>query len=905
VNLVQRLRSRRRVDRDLAEELAGHIDSRTAELVAAGAGRGEARQQACRELGNTTLLIERGRDVWRFTLVENAWQDLRYALRQFRAAPVFAIAVVLTLALGIGANVAIFGAVNGLLIRTLPAVADPGSLVRLRSTGQNQMATGMSEYGYSRNVGGREVRATFSYPTYLALQQASRATSDLFAGAPLGTLTLASENIVDVADTFASTGNFYPGLGIQAVLGRSLNAADDKPGAQPAAMISYSYWRARFGGRPDVVGKGIRLNDVPLTIVGLLPADFVGVQRSTGEAPDVSVPLSLVGLLFPERAAALREPTYWWLQILGRLHPGATAAQVSGNLAGVFQASARAGFGSYLAGLPEKDRSLARNRDRKAVPDLLVDSASRGVYDAQADVIGTVTMIGAAVGLILLLVCANVANLLLSRAAARQRELAVRRSLGAPRSRLVRQLLTESLVLSLAGGLAGVVLAWCGRPLLPGAVGDAFTFDWRLWAFAFVVATLTGLAFGVVPALRGSDAAGRQAGAGRRIVPSRSRLGRSLVVVQVAVSLVLLIGAGLFVQTVRNLTAVDPGFDPSSILLFRVTPTPAAYARTALPGLYDRIADRIAALPGVRSVGFSQNTLLSGFQSMTTVFSAGERHGSVYRLVVSPTFFDTLGIPLLTGRMLSARDDGAAPKVALINRAAARAFFQTDSPLGRRFGYSLEDDAASEIVGVVGDVKYSDLRADAPPTIYLPQAQNPQPRINFEVRTAGAPASVIAEVREVLRNIDPNLPMTSVTTQTDAIGGGIASERALASTYSFFGVLATFVAAVGLFGLVSYGIAQRTNEIGVRMALGARSGRVLRLVMGESMGMVVLGIAIGLVAAVAAGGLIAAQLYGVAPLDVTTTVGATLLLLAISSVAAYFPARQAARVDPSCALRSE
>jgi predicted permease len=904
VNLFERLRGRREVDRDLADELAAHLDERLEELLRAGLSPEAARRQARRELGNATLLTERGRDVWRFAILEDAWQDLRYAGRQFRGAPAFTTTVILTLALGIGPNTVIFGAIDGLLIKTL-TVADPGSLVRLRYAGQNQMAMSRNDYGASaRDSSGREVRATFSYPMFLQLRQANRTMRELFAGAPLGTLNLVTDDAADVAETFASTGNFYSALGIQAVSGRILVPDDDRPTAPPAAMISYPYWRARFGGRPEAVGKVVRLNNVPLTIIGVLPRGFAGVQEPAGRAADVCVPLSVVGMLLPKDAARLGAATYWWLEVMGRLQHGATAEQVEGNLGGVFRSSARAGLDSYMSGLSAGERALARNRNRTAVPDLIVDSGSRGVYAPSEGVIRPLAMMGAAVGLVLLLVCANIANLLLSRSVVRQRDLAVRRSLGASRSRLVRQLLTESLLLALAGGAVGLAMAVWTVPLLPEAARPAFAFDSRLWAFVFALATLTGLACGVVPALRGSRAAVELKAAGRGIATSRSRLSQTLVVVQVAISLVLLIGAGVFVQTVANLGAVDPGFDPDPIVLFRVTPTPADYAPAQLPMLYDRIADGVNRLPGVSAVGFSHNALLSGGRNVTSIYSEGQSY-NVHRLIVSPQFFDTLRVPLLTGRGLSPRDDGTSPNVAVINRAAARAFFQAGNPVGRRFGYSVEDDAALEIVGVVSDIKYDSLREPAPPTIYIPQAQNPTPTVTFEVRTAGAPASVIAELSEAVRQVDANLPVTDVMTQANAIESRMATERALASTYSLLGALAAFAAAIGLFGLLSYSVARRTNEIGIRMALGARPGRVLRLVLGESMGMVALGIVIGLATAAAAGRLVAGQLYGVAPTDPETALGASLLMLVVASTAGYFPARRAARVDPIVALKAE
>ncbi len=581
---------------------------------------------------------------------------------------------------------------------------------------------------------------------------------------------------------------------------------------------------------------------------------------------------------------------------------------MQGNLGGVFQATARAGLDQYLAGLTDEERGRAFNRNRTDVPELVVDSAARGVYDVETDAARAGAVLAAVVGLVLLLVCANVANLLLSRSTARQKELAVRQSLGAARGRLARQLLTESLLLAALGGGLGVALGYWGRLLLPPLRGQAFVFDWRLFAFLAVITLLSGLVFGIVPALRASRSLDAELrAAGRSVAGGRSRLASALLVLQVAISLVLLVAAGLFLRTVINLRAVDVGFDPDSVVLFRVDPI-ASTENDARLRLYTSIAERVGALPGVRAVGLSNVAMLTGFINTSNMYVEGgsAADGSeIHRVVASPGFFDALRISVAAGRGFTARDDQHAPKVALVNQVAAREAFGGENPIGRRFGTSNEQRADLEIVGIVGDAKYDNVREAAPPTMYIPYEQASMPRAFFEVRTSVAPLSIVPSLREAVREVAPDLPVTDVATQAAEIEGLFVQERVFSQVCSLFGALAAIVAAIGLFGLMSYSVARRTNEIGIRMTLGAQPTRVLRLVLRESLVLVAIGIGLGVVAVVAAGRLVASQLYGLAPSDLVTIAGASLLMLVVSAVAGYLPARRASRVDPMVALRTE
>ena len=757
---------------------------------------------------------------------------------------------------------------------------------------------------------------TFSYPMYLQLVEANRTMSDLFASAPIGNVNVVVNGQADIASAFLASGNYYRALGVTARLGRTIVPDDDRPTAAPAAVISHEYWRTRFGGRPDVLGSLVRVNNAPVTIVGVLPPEFTGVQQAVDEAPDISIPMALEPQVTLPRSSLqgslLDAPNFWWVQVMGRLKPGVTAAQVHGNLSGVFQHSARADYDAFLSKRSPEEQSRFSPKDPSAVPELLVDSGSRGMYSVNASEFRAVLVLGGIVALVLLIVCANVANLLLSRAMARRPEISVRLALGATRGRLVRQLLTESFFLSALGGALGLLVARWAQPIMHSVTERTSPLDWRVLAFVAAVSTATALVFGIAPALTATrtDVSAALKKSARTVGRSGSGLGKSLVVAQVTISLMLLVGAGLFLRTVQNLRRVDLGFNPHNVLLFRISPALNRYDADRRNPLYVEIGDRLRAIGGVRSVAWSNPSLMSPQRFRSEIYIQGraypERRGDpIAGAIVSPSFFETMEIPLAAGRGFTERDTKNAPLVAIINEAAARLYFPDGSALGRRFGQELTESGQIEIVGILRDAKYNNVREAVPPTMYRSYHQGYAGSVTFEVRTAGDPLTAIPAVREAVRAVDPNVPIINVTTQQQEVENRFRQERLFAQAGTMFGGLALLVASVGLFGLMSYSVARRTHEIGIRMALGAERGDVLRLVMRESMILVLAGVLFGLAAAIAASRPIAGLLFGLAPADPMTIAAAIVLMLLLSSAAAYLPARRAARVDPMVALRYE
>lgn len=900
---------RTRHEQELADEIESNLQLQIEDNIRAGMSPEDARRAARRKFGSIDGAKEACRDRWGIPLLENLFRDAAYTVRILSQNKGWTFVAVLSLGLGIGANTAIFSAVNGLLLKTLP-VDDPHRLVRLKWAGPNDMATESGDYGYSGpDAAGRDVHGSSSYPMYEALLKSNRTLEDILAFSPVGNLNVVADGHAGAAWGLVASGNFFKVLGLRPALGRVFTVDDDEPSAPPVAVISHAYWARRFGNDPAVVGKVVTVTGVPVTIIGVMPAEFSGVNRlGDPSPPEIMSPLAHESQFSLRNRSRLTEPSNWWLYLMGRLKPGVRAEQVQGNLNGVFQQAARVGWNSYFKGLSAEGQ--ARNANRTAVPELHVDSGSRGLYDISPDTTRSMIILSAVSGLVLLIVCANVANLLLSRAAARQREMSVRLSLGATRPRLIGQLLTESVLLAFAGGGAGILIAYWGRQLLPAEAGQPSGLDWRVFVFAVALSVAAGIIFGLAPAFRTTalNLAASLKENSRNSSRSRTILSKSLIVLQVAVSLILLVGAGLLLRSLDNLRHTAVGFNPQNILLFRLNPLLNRYDQTRAAVLHSRVTEELRAIPGVRSVSTSDLWLLSGAEVIYGISVHGRQailneDARVHLIRVAPDFFKTMEIALLAGRDFTELDNRGATRVAIINESAARKFFSGGNPIGRAM--DLESNRNIEVVGVVADAKFANVRDAAPPTVYVSFLQWRIASMNFEVRTAGDPTAMIPQVEEAIRRIDPNLLVMDKSTQAAQLEERFSQERFFALSYSLFGLLAATLASIGLFGVMSYNVARRTNEIGIRIALGAGRGGLIRMVLKESLGLVGLGLAIGVAGALTASRLIASLLFGIAAMDAPTFAMATVLMILVSVAACWVPARKASRVDPMVALRYE
>jgi predicted permease len=915
---------------EIVEEVAQHLEDRYQELVASGATEDEARRVALEELSDEDLLARGLRRVEQEVKQEpivpgggggsnflaSVWQDLRYGLRMLVKNPGFTAVVVLSLALGIGANTAIFSLIDAVMLTTLP-VRDPGRLVLLNRTGRTD-----SHMMIATSDNGSDNESPFSYPTFEDFRARSQAFSSLFGFVSLGKANINIDGQANLAQGELITGDYFSGLGVAPILGRAITHGDEKPSAPRAAVISYGYWSRQFGHSPAAVGKSITVNGVPFTIVGVTPPEFFGVQP--GRAVDVWVPLVEEAKLLPYGMSStpgdrplFTSRDWWWLIIMGRLKPGVTEQQATPQLEVLFQQSITAGLKTPLK--PGFNLHIR------------LEPAAKGLALLRQEFSKPLWILMIVVGVVLLIACANVATLLVARSTARQKEIAVRLSLGAPRARLVRQLLTESVLLGGLGGALGLLFAYWGSHalmLLMSSGGEPLSMnvqpDARVLAFTAAVSVLTGILFGLAPALRSTRvdltpvlkaSGGSIGGASRR---TRLGLGKSLVVAQVSLSLPVLMGAGLFVRTLGNLEKVNLGFNQDHLLLFGIDPAKNGYKGERLNDFCGQLLARLQALPGVSSATISEVTLASGVQDHVGISieghkpKPGENMGVDWNNV-GPSFFETMGIRLLLGRGVEWRDSTTSPKVAVVNEAVARLFLEGRNPIGHRIspnnvfwkvGRGSQD---YEVVGMVQDAMYASLRNAPRPTVYVPFDQTPWLpwETHFEVRTVGDPLALVPSVRRVVRDLDPNLPLADVKTQTEQIAETLVQERLFARLSSFFGGLAVLLACVGLYGLMAYAVTRRTGEMGIRMALGAQRRDILRMIMRETLVIVVLGVAIGIPAALAATRFVRSMLYGLKTTDPLTTAVSALVMMFVALLAGYLPARRATKVDPMVALRYE
>ena len=835
--------------------------------------------------------------------------DLKFAFRQLLKNPGFTAVAVLTLALGIGANTAIFSVINTLLLRSLP-VKNPEELVLVTSLGR----TGP---GY-----------TFSYPLYEKLRDGGRSLSGLFATGGVFKRRMVASGLGGKDTEFIHaeevTGNFFAVLGVQATLGRTFTADDDRVGnPQAVAVISYNFWQRRFGADPAVVGKTIRFEDAPLTIIGVTPPDFFGFE--VGANPDLWWPMQMIPQVEKgDWGQRLKNAGSSWLRMMGRLSAGGNRRQAQTELDVIYQ--------RYLAEFASTRQSKWTGEMLRAIVErkLELQPGNTGWTRLRQQFRQPLFILTAVVGVVLAIACANVASLLLARAAARQREFSMRTALGAGRLRLMRQVITESVLLAVLGGVLGLFFAQGGTRVIlafmrlqENPVSFNVAPDTRVLLFTTAAALFSGLLFGLAPALRSSriDLASALKGTAGSVAGNASmqRLNQALVVVQVALSLVLLVGAGLFVRTLEKLKGLDAGFNRENVVLFDLDFT-RKLDPTRCAALYNELLARLEALPGVRAASFSTFYLLSGGSWMQRVIAEGYTPSPgediyCHGMKVSPRFFETMGTPVLSGRDFGPQDEppvgspkSNSPRTALINQTLARRYFGNANPLGRHFHFGDKLEPNYEIIGVVKDVKYRSLRDPAPPTFYLSSFQEPgdsDEGMTFTVRTAGTAGVLAGSIRSVLNEVDQTVQMRDLRMMNDVINGSIHRERVLAQLGGFFSVLALALACLGLYGVLSLAVVQRTREIGVRVALGARRTDLCSLVIGKGLKLVLCGSVIGLVGALAASRLVSSLLYGISANDPLTFAGVSLLLVFVAVLASWLPAHRATKVDPMQALRYE
>ena len=832
-------------------------------------------------------------------------QDLRYGLRMLLKRPGVTLVAVLSLALGIGANTAIFSLIDALMLKSLP-IHEPDRLV-LFGNGED---AGVSN-GFPR-----EKTDLFSFPFYRDVRQRSQTLEGVGALLSIpwtihGRITAnGTTSDIEKLNVQPVSGTYFPVLGVNASLGRTFTDADDQIiGNHPVAVISHSLWQTRLGGISNVVGQTIAIDQVVYTIVGVAPKEFFGT--TVGQSPDMWIPLAMQKKLPPAYWDGREDTGFQSLYVIGRLKTGVTTEQAQADVNLLFKQ-----WMLSAADNPPNERQKAGLQNAS----IELTSLRRGISDLRKQFSVSLKILMAVVGLVLLIACANVANILLANGAVRRREFAVRLAVGARRMRLVRQLLTESLLIATVGGLAGVLIAWWGSRtlvLMASDGPDSLPIDvrpnLRILAFTVIASLLSAVVFGVAPALRAAKVQPNNAlKSGRTGAANafQSPLGKLLVISQVAMSLVLLIGAGLFVRTLMNLQNLTTGYSVENVIRFQLDPSATGYKEDdpKLPATLHDIEDKVKQIPGVNAAAFSFFMFNQGqWSSLVRGLSDDlpERQRLVRNNVVGIDFFQAVGIPLVSGRNFSTYDTAKSPKVAVISEFMARSIFPNKSPLGQHFSIGGPNNEQIEVVGIVKDAKYGSLTEEPRSMAYYPYAQRPQPLNNFIVRISGPPDQVVANIRQAIKQVNSNVPIDEVETLSDHIGRSLVQQKLIARLASFFGLLALLLACIGLYGLMSYAVARRTNEIGIRMALGAPRGNVLWLVLRESIILVVIGLALGLGAALLTTKTAGSLLFGLKPNDPITIALASSVLLAVAVFAGYLPARRASRVDPMTALREE
>jgi predicted permease len=889
------------------EELRSHLEMAAEENRRRGMSDEEARRKAMRDFGGVTQVRETVRMREGLPFFENLSRDVAYALRMLKKSPGFAAIAIGSLALGIGANTAIFSIAKQVLLDRLN-VPHPGEL-RLFAWRSARQSAVHSSWGDWEKTADGVTSTSFSYPVYQLMRKQNHELADLFAFKNVGRMNVTVNGEAEVVQGDLVSGNFYEQMGVEPQLGRAIGPADDeRPGGSPVATISDGYWTRRFNRSPSVIGKTILVNLVNVTVVGVNPKTFTGA-KGTQNSPEIFLPFSMQPLVQPgnRETSLLTSDRMWWVQIMGRVKPRVDEGRARAELDVALKSAVRA----TMTVKPDE-----------SVPDLILTDGSRGMNEASRQMARPLLVLMSLVGLVVLLACANMANLLLARSAARQREMSVRMALGAGRARILRQVLTESLLLAVLGGLVGLLVGYFGRNailamlsspaepmVLPGGL------DWGVFAFNAALSLATGMLFGVAPAWQATRTQVSSALKDNAQTTTRRRrglAGRAIVGFQVALSTLLVVVAGFFLRTVINLNRVDPGFDPRNIVLFELRPPQTEYPGAKEAALFGQIVERLRAVPGVESVTPTSVAPLSHSYENDDFVPVGRKQGHddiADNSTVGDGYFATFRIPIVAGRGFGETDTETSPKVAVVNQALAKQFFPGENPVGKNFTTSDEKDnkLMYQIVGVCADTRYGSLREDPPPIFYVDYEQAPAVTwgMTFAVKTRTSRAAIAPSLRRAVQSVDRNLPLTDVRTQEEQIDELLMNECIFADLSAGFGILALVLACIGIYGLMAYSVSRRTNEIGIRMALGAQSEQVLGMVLGEAVWMTAIGLAVGLGGALALGRAIASQLYGLKAWDPATLVASAALLILVAVGSSWVPARRAASVDPSRALRAE
>jgi predicted permease len=897
------------VNAQVDEELRFHIESYAEDLMRGGATREEAIRRAGAELGSLAAARENSRQAWGTRWFDELRGDLHYALRMLAKSPGFTAIAVGSLALGIGANTAIFSITKHVLLDQLH-VPRAGEL-RLLQWSSKQPSAVHSVWGDWNSTPGGVTSSSFSYPLYEELRKQNRGLSDLFAFKGVGRMDVTIDGQAQVVETELVSGNYYEQMEVQPQLGRAMGPADDKPDAPPVVVISDGYWARQFARSPAVIGKSVLLNLLPVTIVGVNPRGFTGA-KSVQTSPEIFAPIALepqLGLHIWDDSL-IESPKRWWVQIMARTRPGVSEAAAQAQLTTTLQGTVKALL------KPQADESL---------PQVLVTNGSRGLnYSAQQ--LGRPLMVLLAlVGMVLVLACANMANLLLARSSARQREMSVRMALGARRGRILQQVLTESLLLALGGGLLALLVGGLVQNALlhltagpsPDETMMQVPLSWGVFAFNFVLSLLTGLLFGLGPALQATRTDVQSGLKDTTHTATRRRrgfAGKAIVGFQIAVSMLLVATAGVFLRTLVNLNHIDPGFDAQNLVLFQIAPPASRYPGAQAADLYQRIEERLKATPAVDDASAASVVLLANdnsnddFVPSEKLVKKGDDTGENDNFV-GDDYFTTMRIPIIAGRSFNAHDTATSQRVAVVNQALAKKDWGNENPIGKTAWTTDNHDEklTYTIVGVCANTYYSSLRKDPPPIFFLSYRQAPDVSfgMSFMVRTRVPRGGITPSLRAAVQSIDHDLPLDDVRTQKEQIDEITMNERIFADLSGGFGLLALALACIGIYGVMAYSVSQRTSEIGVRMALGAQPGRVLRMVLGEASWIAVLGVAGGMAAALGLGRLVASLLYGLKPYDPVTLACSVLLLSLVAVGASWIPARRAAGVDPMRALRNE